>query len=122
MTPLAGACERTSDVALTFRWLLALGLRLLGRLLFQLPTPLSLKHWVFILGLPVDMTVDQRGEKGEKRNVRGVDLEVEKKKKRKFSRYTEQSRGMERRKEDEEKHRKYSQVGTNKEGTGETRQ
>lgn len=56
MTPLVGACERTSDVALTFRWLLALGLRLLRLLLFQLPAPLSLQHWILILGLPVDMT------------------------------------------------------------------
>lgn len=55
MTPLVGACERTSDVALTFRWLLALGLRLLGQLL-QLPVLLSLQHWVLILGLPVYMT------------------------------------------------------------------
>lgn len=58
MTPLVGACERTSDVALTFRWLLALRLRLLRLLLFQLPAPLSLQHWVLILGLPVDMTVE----------------------------------------------------------------
>ena len=54
MTPLVGACKRTSDVALTFRWLLALGLRLL---LLQLPAPLSLQHWILILSLPVDMTV-----------------------------------------------------------------
>lgn len=54
MTPLVGACERTSDVALTFRWLLALGQRLL---LLQLPAPLSLQHWILILSLPVDMTV-----------------------------------------------------------------
>lgn len=54
MTPLVWACERTSDVALTFRWLLALRLRLL---LFQLPAPLSLQHWILILGLPVDMTL-----------------------------------------------------------------
>lgn len=54
MAPLAGACEQTSDVALTFRWLLALGLRLL---LFQLSAPLSLQNWVLILGLPVDVTL-----------------------------------------------------------------
>lgn len=53
---MEGACERTSDVALTFGWLLALGLRLL-RLLLQLPAPLSLQHWILILGLPVDMTL-----------------------------------------------------------------
>lgn len=53
MAPL-GACEQTSDVALTFRWLLALGLRLL---LFQLSAPLSLQNWVLILGLPVDVTL-----------------------------------------------------------------
>lgn len=52
MAPL-GACERTSDVALTFRWLLALGLRLL----FQLSAPLSLQNWVLILGLPIDVTL-----------------------------------------------------------------
>ncbi len=57
MTPLVGACERTSDVALTFRWLLALGLRLLRLLLFQLPAPLSLQHGILVLGLPVDMTL-----------------------------------------------------------------
>lgn len=60
MTPLVGACERTSDVALTFRWLLALGLRLL-RLLLQLPAPLSLQHWILILGFPVDMTLGTVG-------------------------------------------------------------
>lgn len=54
---MVGACERTSDVALTFRWLLALGLRLLRLLLLQLPAPLSLQHWILILGLPVDMTL-----------------------------------------------------------------
>lgn len=53
MAPLAGAGERTLDVALTFRWLLALGLRLL---LFQLSTPLNLQNRVLILGLPVDVT------------------------------------------------------------------
>lgn len=53
MAPLAGAGGRTLDVALTFRWLLALGLRLL---LFQLSTPLSLQNRVLILGLPVDVT------------------------------------------------------------------
>lgn len=53
MAPLAGAGERTLDVALTFRWLLALGLRLL---LFQLSAPLSLQNRVLILGLPVDVT------------------------------------------------------------------
>lgn len=56
MAPLAGAGERTLDVALTFRWLLALGLRLL---LFQLSTPLSLQNGVLILGLPVDVTLGQ---------------------------------------------------------------
>lgn len=64
MAPLAGACERTSDVALTFRWLLALGLRLL---LLQLSAPLSLQNWVLILGLPVDVTMgwwEGRGERG----------------------------------------------------------
>lgn len=53
MTPLEGAGEQTLDVALTFRWLLALGLRLL---LFQLSAPLSLQNRVLILGLPVDVT------------------------------------------------------------------
>lgn len=65
MTPLVGACERTSDVALTFRWLLALGLRLLGQLLFQLPALLSLQHWVLILGLPVDMTGSLQSRRDE---------------------------------------------------------
>lgn len=64
MTPLVGACERTSDVALTFGWLLALGLRLLRLLLLQLPAPLSLQHWVLILGLPVDMTLGRRKKEG----------------------------------------------------------
>lgn len=53
MTPLEGAGEQTLDVALTFRWLLALGLRLL---LFQLSAPLSLQNRVLILGLPVYVT------------------------------------------------------------------
>lgn len=74
MTPLVGACERTSDVALTFRWLLALGLRLLRLwrlrlLLFQLPAPLSLQHWILILGLPVDMTLGWDGWRLKKRRV-----------------------------------------------------
>lgn len=41
--------ERTSDVALTFGWLL-------GLLLLQLPTPFHLQHGVLVLGLPVDVT------------------------------------------------------------------
>lgn len=53
MAPLAGAGEPTLDVALTFRWLLALGLRLL---LLQLSTPLRLQNRVLVLGLPVDVT------------------------------------------------------------------
>lgn len=53
-------------VALTFRWLLALGLRLLRLLrllLLQLPAPLSLQHRVFILGLPVDVTLGWREQR-----------------------------------------------------------
>lgn len=77
MTPLVGACERTSDVALTFRWLLALGLRLL---LFQLPAPLNLQHWILILGLPVDMTLgrgkEERAGRG-KENMRDRDEQWE---------------------------------------------
>ena len=71
MTPLTRAGERTSDVALTFGWLLAERL-----LLLQLPAPLGLQHRVLVLGLPVDVAGGWRAEvrKGVRKASGGVGL------------------------------------------------
>lgn len=65
MTPLVGADERTSDVALTFRWLLALRQlwQLLLLQLLQLPALLRLQHWMLVLRLSVDMTAVEQNKR-----------------------------------------------------------